>query len=228
MEAARMAQALDYHRPIMNSKDDDATCYRTFWVIYLLDKPATFMTGRSSVGHPHLLIYAKPFRCTDTSGFKSIADHDVGCPIIPTREGHLKEDFELFVSALRLGRLFSRAYDKLFSLSANLNSVAQYESNIDAMKSDLEAWRSSLSAELRPGLPTNGARMAEGCLRLHYAYHALSIALGRVDLYVSTKASNTDARGGRMRAAENDLMQSARAVARLTMCIDIRPYTPIW
>lgn len=49
-----MAQALDYHRPMMNSKEDEATCYRTFWVIYLLEKCATFMYGTSSVSHPTL------------------------------------------------------------------------------------------------------------------------------------------------------------------------------
>lgn len=54
MEAARMAQALGYHRPMMNSKDDETTCYRKFWVIYLLGKCATFMYGMSSVSHPAL------------------------------------------------------------------------------------------------------------------------------------------------------------------------------
>ena len=70
---------------------------------------------------------------------KSFANHDAGCPIITTGAGHLKDDFELFISALRLGRPFYRANNRLFSLSANLNSVEQYESNIDAMRSDLES-----------------------------------------------------------------------------------------
>lgn len=63
---------------------------------------------------------------------------------------------------------------------------------------------------------------------MHYAYHALSIALGRLDLNVGRKAAKDEANEARMRAAENDLMESARAVARLTLCVDIRPYTPIW
>lgn len=52
MEAARMAQSLGYHRPMLNSKEDEATCYRTFWVIYILEKPARFMIGKSSVRAP--------------------------------------------------------------------------------------------------------------------------------------------------------------------------------
>lgn len=96
------------------------------------------------------------------------------------------------------------------------------------MKSELETWRQSIPAECRPGLPFGGARMAESCLRLHYCYHALSIALGRLDLYVGRKATKAEAHGARMRRAENELMESARAVARLTICIDIRPYTPLW
>lgn len=70
--------------------------------------------------------------------------------------------------------------------------------------------------------------MTEGCLRLHYGYHAMSMALGRLDLYVGRKAPKSEAHEARMRAVENDLMESARAVVRLTICIDIRPHTPIW
>lgn len=129
----------------------------------------------------------------------------------------------MFVFVLRLGRLFSRAYEKLFSLSANLSSINEYEINIDAVKSELEAWRLSIPARIRPGLPISGARMPEVSLRLHYAYHAMSIALGRLDVYVGRKAPKSEAHEARMRVAENDLMESARAVARLTICIDIRP-----
>lgn len=129
---------------------------------------------------------------------------------------------------LRLVRLFSRAYERLFSVSANLNSIDQYKLNIDAAKSELETWRRSIPEETRPGSPISVGKMAEGCLMLHYAYHALSIALGRLDLNVGRKATKDEAHEARMRAAENDLMESARAVARLTLCVDIRPYTPIW
>lgn len=59
MEAARMAQALGYHRPVMNSKEDETTCYRVFWVVYILEKCATFMTGKSSVSHLFLLLFLK-------------------------------------------------------------------------------------------------------------------------------------------------------------------------
>lgn len=226
-----MAHTLGYHRRVMNDKEDEAACHRTFWVIYLLEKCATFIAGMTSVGYPHALpwLYARsPSTGTDIAKIQSIADHDIGCPIIPPREEHLKDDFEKFVFVLRLGRIYSRAYQSLFSVSANLNSIDQYELKIDAMKSELETWRRSIPVEYRPGLLSSGARMAEGCLRLHYCYHALSIALGRLDLYVCGKATKTEAHGARMRAAENELMESARAVARLTICIDIRPYTPLW
>lgn len=226
-----MAHSLGYHRRVMNNNEDEAACHRTFWVIYLLEKWATFMFGMSSVGHPLVLPWpytTSPSTGTDMAGIQSIADHDVGCPIIPPQEEHLKDDFEKFVFVLRLGRVFSRAYESLFSVSANLNSVDQYEVKIDAMKSELETWRRSIPAECRPGLPFSGARMAEGCLRMHYCYHSLSIALGRLDLWVGRKATKSEAQAARMRAAENELMESARAVARLTICIDIRPYTPLW
>lgn len=134
----------------------------------------------------------------------------------------------MFVSALRMGRLFSKAYERLFSVTTNLNSIAQYGIYIDSMKSDLEAWRVSIPDEFRPGSPTIGTRMSEGCLRLHFSYYNLAIALARAALYVSRKAAKSEADDVKVRAAENDLMESARAVARLTICIDIRPYTPLW
>lgn len=168
--------------------------------------------------------------CTDTNaaGIKSIADHDVSCPIIPTGEEGSKVDFDMFVSCLRLSRLWSKAYERLFSVTANLNSIDQYQSNIVAMKSELEAWRCSISADIRPGSSISGTRMAEGCLRLHYAYYDLTIALGRVALYVGRKATKGKAHEARMIETEKDLMDSARAVARLTIGIDMRPYTPLW
>lgn len=169
-----------------------------------------------------------PSTGTNTAGTQSIADHDVSCPIIPRGEECSKYDFDMFVSCLRLSRLCSKAYERLFSVTANLNSIDRYQSIIDAMKSELEAWRRSMSADIRPGSSVSGTRMAEGCLRLHYAYYDLAIALGRLDLYVGRKATKSDANEARMRATESDLMDSARAVARLTMCIDMRPYTPLW
>lgn len=169
-----------------------------------------------------------PSTGTNTAGIQSIADHDVSCPIIPTGEARFKVDFDKFVSCLRLGRIWSKAYERLFSVTANLNPIDQYEINIDAIKSELEAWRRSLPEEVRPGSPISGTRMAEGCLRLHYAYYDISIALGRLFIYVGRKAAKSEAHKARMKAAEDDLLGSARAVARLTTCIDIRPYTPIW
>lgn len=157
-----------------------------------------------------------------------IADHDVSCPIAPTDEERLKVDFDMFVLALRLARLHSKAYERLFSVSANLNSTYAYEINIDSMKAELEAWRCSVPEEARPGSPVSGPRIAEGCLRLHYAYYNLSIALGRLALYVGRKATKTEEQKARMKMAEKDLQESSRAVAHLTLCIDIRPYTPLW
>lgn len=84
-------------------------------------------------------------------GHQSIADHDVGCPIVPPQEEYLKDDFEKFVSLLRPVRLFSRANERLFSVSANSNSIDQYELNIDTTKSELENWMCSIPEDATPG-----------------------------------------------------------------------------
>lgn len=50
-EAAKMAQNMGYNKA---TGPNDSICYRTFWVIYSLEKTSCFITGRTSVRH-HLL-----------------------------------------------------------------------------------------------------------------------------------------------------------------------------
>lgn len=49
-EAARMAQALRYHKPIGNEEEPYlASCQPTFWVVYCIEKRMCFHSEVSSV-----------------------------------------------------------------------------------------------------------------------------------------------------------------------------------
>lgn len=51
MEAVRMAQQLGYHRVLGNGDErHKATCHRTFWVIYYMEKHMCFQNQKGSVG----------------------------------------------------------------------------------------------------------------------------------------------------------------------------------
>lgn len=48
VEAARMAQLLGFNKATSQG-DSEASYYRTFWVIYILEKTVSFACGRASV-----------------------------------------------------------------------------------------------------------------------------------------------------------------------------------
>lgn len=54
LEAARMAQSLGIHRVVTAANPNvlhgtQQVCYRTFWVVYLLERQVCFLTSRSPV-----------------------------------------------------------------------------------------------------------------------------------------------------------------------------------
>lgn len=54
LEAARMAQAMGFHRVLSRSDPVvlhglENECYRTFWVVYMIERQTCFLNGRSPV-----------------------------------------------------------------------------------------------------------------------------------------------------------------------------------
>lgn len=82
LEAARMVQALGYHR-VMTKSDPvvlrglEDECYRTFWVVYMIERQTCFLNGRSPVRLPALCPHPM---CRQLTSMQSIADYDIGCP----------------------------------------------------------------------------------------------------------------------------------------------------
>ncbi|RDW74230.1 hypothetical protein BP5796_07672 [Coleophoma crateriformis] len=203
-EAVRIATAMDLHICV-GSDTTHVQMQRTFWTIYNLEKEFCFLAGRAS----------------------AIADYDIGSPVPkPPREDLGELNWLLLF--VRHSRILSKAYEKLFSISATLNSTAVYLKSIDTIRGDLDGWKDSLPPEMRPGSPfrqrygdESGGRFLT--LKIHFAYHHVLIALSRLTLHVCRPDCIE-----RLAASESELIHSARSVIHLTQNIDLAPYTPTW
>ncbi|KAH8200581.1 hypothetical protein TruAng_005233 [Truncatella angustata] len=202
IEAARISMRMGCHRVIKKRDTDPVSCYKTFWVIYALERMLCFFYGRSPI----------------------IPDYDIGCPIPETPESNV-EGFNFFVTALRGSRILSKAYQMLFSVSATMKSTEQYYASIDEIKSDLNRWTGSIPPKFRPGMPFHSGTswMTFMSLRLHYMYHALVMSLCRLELHIGADADVL-----RINDTRKLLMDTARTIINLTTFIELKPYTPLW
>jgi hypothetical protein len=151
-----------------------------------------------------------------------LVDYDIGCPIPDTPEANM-QGINLFLIIVRGSRILSKSYQTLFSVSATMNSAEQYLKAIDSVRNDMDRWVSSIPDRFRPGLPFRNENSNFALLRLHFVYHALAMALSRLELHVGAQK-----RGQRMENARKQLMDTARTVVKLTTYIDLKPYTPMW
>ncbi|OOO09400.1 RTA-like protein [Aspergillus oryzae] len=179
--------------------------YRTFWVIYFLEKTLSFHHGNTSV----------------------IMDSDIGCPVPITPES-VFGDYNWLTACAGLARFLSRAYESLFSISATWNTEASYYRKIDTMNSVLERWRQSIPMIFRPGEPFRAQSFHGSCetfiaLQTHFYYHNACIALCRLTLHLGRHSD-----GPRQVAARKAIMQAARSIIELLRHIDMEAYTPVY
>ncbi|ETS73188.1 hypothetical protein PFICI_15133 [Pestalotiopsis fici W106-1] len=202
IEAVRKAARIGCHRVIKRRGLDPVSCYKTFWVIYILERMLCFVFGLSPL----------------------LSDYDIGCPLPETPESNV-DGVNFFLIAVRCGRIMSKAYQTLFSVSATMKTTEQYFAAIDAIKSDLSRWNYSIPAKFRPGMPFHSGNGWEtlSFLRIHYMYHALNISLCRLELHVGVDQSTQ-----RMNDTRKQLMNTARTVLDLTTFIELKPSTPMW
>ncbi|EWZ94025.1 hypothetical protein FOCG_07361 [Fusarium oxysporum f. sp. radicis-lycopersici 26381] len=201
-EMTRMALALRYHKS-MTLGENPATCQRTFWVVYHLEKQYSFQARRSS----------------------AIADYDIGCPI-PSVPDSQFGDYNWFWSSIRFSRLLSIAYESVFSTTASTRSAASQLASVGQVRNLLEQWRQSIPEDFRPGEPLRRVRFTDDktkqvALLTHCYHHHLTIALERAVLFL-----NED--GEARLASSRNLLHAARAIIELTRYIDVEPHTPIY
>ena len=128
----------------------------------------------------------------------------------------------------RFGRLVSRAYEVLFSISATLNSAQLCHAAIDAVNNDLESWRNFIPKQFRPGESFQPGYFSEQrsmavALRAHYHYYSVVIALSRISLH-----GDADSTSHRRLKSKEALLNAARVIIELTRYVDTEDHAPVW
>ncbi|KAH9209023.1 fungal-specific transcription factor, partial [Leptodontidium sp. 2 PMI_412] len=202
-EAARIAQLLDFNKATC-LEENEATCYRTFWVVYILEKTMCFACSKASI----------------------LSDFDIGCPI-PDAPEAVFQGFDWFFTMARFSRLISRAYEVLFSISATLNPADVIYANIDIISNELERRRMSIPETFRPReffqikhFPDDVSMAV--AVRIRFHYESIVIALSRITLHLEGETFTT-----RRSASKNRLIHAARTVIELTRYIDTEAHAPI-
>ncbi|KAJ5967677.1 fungal-specific transcription factor domain-containing protein [Penicillium viridicatum] len=209
MEATRMVQGLGYHRAqATGDQRHKNTCYRTFWVLYYMEKQTSFLGNKSSM----------------------ISDLDIGCPIPDVPESVFGE-YNWFLSAIKFGRILSQAYACVFSVSAAFQTTGAHHIAIDEIEARLEKWRTEVPVGFRPGMPLLDRNCLSSffpqpsfkmiVLHTNFSYYALTIALSRLNVSVSRQPQSL-----RQEKSKRLLMYTARAIVEGSKIVDIAAHTP--
>ncbi|OMP82592.1 putative transcriptional regulatory protein [Diplodia seriata] len=169
--AIRVAQGIGLH---INCDDNDPRTSeidkeqrrRVFWIAYIFDRELSLRTGRAPVQSD-----------TDTSVPLPSTRPPAGFDRDPTPAGHFGA-FNLFRARARFAQLQSAIYKRLYSDAAWARPRGAVLEAVGALDRDLEDWRVSLPAELRPDAPMTTATMTNlppppydsSVLVLHFCY----------------------------------------------------------
>jgi hypothetical protein len=129
------------------------------------------------------------------------------------------------MASIRISRIFSIAYDSLFSVTASTQPAASLLLAVDHIQRLLEDWRQSIpliyrprEVPQRPFLADMGIK--EITIRTHFYYFHLIIALERMRLHLSPDKQKAD-------DSLQTMLNAATTVVELTRFIDVEPYTPV-
>jgi hypothetical protein len=216
-EGARRAQSFASSHTLTGSAANAAR--KAFWVLYALEKFASFYFGRSSV----------------------FVDTDI-CTPLPSCPEAMFGDLDWFLTMSRHARLLSKTLTALFSVGVTGNPRSYYLGVIDQLAADLEQWRLSIPIGMRAAAPSDGgqqqsqghaiAALREPSMRavavtLHYLYSSFLLVLSRTTLHLAANSTNLIP-PARASQCKQTIMHTSRTVLELTVFIDVEPHTPLW
>ncbi|PYH35343.1 fungal specific transcription factor domain-containing protein [Aspergillus neoniger CBS 115656] len=202
-EAAVMAQGLGYHR---SNSAQEGPCRRTFWVLYYMEKTSCFATGKTSV----------------------LDDANISCAIPDMMESTF-HDYDWFFNFVKYARLVSKIHQSLFTISSVSQPLSNYNSVVESLRIELEAWRATIPTRFRPGEKFKTRSLHEPlavqiALITHFLYlNALLTLSWTVLHYGAVHLGSTQ-----QEIMKRDLMRTARSVLELTVHIEVAPSTPVW
>ncbi|PYI08733.1 hypothetical protein BO78DRAFT_405442 [Aspergillus sclerotiicarbonarius CBS 121057] len=200
-EAARMVQCLGYSAAYSPVEDEKA-CHRVFWVIYWQERVECFFCSRAPI----------------------IADYDIGCPVPETPAATIG-DFDWLMNTARLGRLVSRMYERLFSVSAVRANITTRVAAMNTVSAELEQWKECLPKHFQPSHPFRPSHFKKPyvlnmAIQLRLIYYSLSISICRLRIHVTPNE--------RDQGIKLQLMEAARMIISLSRYIDHEPHVPTW
>ncbi|PWY80733.1 hypothetical protein BO94DRAFT_558164 [Aspergillus sclerotioniger CBS 115572] len=200
-EAARMVQCLGYSAAYTPGEDEKA-CHRVFWVIYWQERVECFFCSRAPI----------------------IADYDIGCPVPETPAATIG-DLDWLMTTARLGRLISRMYECLFSVSAVRANLSTRIAAMNTISAELEQWKESLPKHFQLSQPFRPSHFKKPyavnmAIQLRLIYYSLSISICRLRIHVSPNERN--------QGINLQLMEAARTIIYLSRYIDHEPHVPTW
>ncbi|KAF9885321.1 hypothetical protein FE257_013038 [Aspergillus nanangensis] len=203
-EAARIMISLGFGKRLKGGSGFQNRA-KAFWVVYCMEKDFAFNVGRSSL----------------------INDCDIVCPL-PTPIDDLLGELDWIRAWAAFSRLTSKAYDRLFSVSAALSPSHIYLKHATSILVELEDWKDTLPERFRPGSAIklhlfNNPVSLTLAVKIRLWYHNLQIAIARLVLHISN---------GQPIAQQSEskwmLMCAARSIVELTHFMTIEPFTPCW
>lgn len=154
-----------------------------------------------------------------------IDDANISCPLpeLPSEPPYLA-NLNLLTAFCQIQ---SRAYSRLFAVTAHKNPQEQIYTEIDSLHNDLEAWRQSVPEEYRPGLPLRMRQLPKSsfilmALQHHLSYYLLLVAIARLDIYLSCGSGSV-----RSTKSKKVLMEAARSIVEVVQLAPLEPSTPM-
>lgn len=156
-----------------------------------------------------------------------IPDYDIGCPV-PGPPDTVPGQLDWLLTTARLGRLMSRTYECLFSVSAVQMHTGARIAAIDSMSRELEAWNRTLPEPYQPGDSIRFSKSKNPCaqdmaLQIRFIYYALVMSMCRLRIHLMVdQPSETN------QETKRQLMEAARAVIYHTRYIEHEAHVPVW
>ncbi|KAI2860831.1 transcriptional regulator family: Fungal Specific TF [Aspergillus niger] len=186
-------------------------CRRTFWVLYYMEKTSCFATGKTS-----------------GSMVQVVDDANISCAIPDMTESTF-HDYDWFFNFVKYARLVSKIHQSLFTISSVSQPLSTYDSVVESLRIELEAWRANIPPRFRPGEKFKTRSLQEPlavqvALITHFLYlNALLTLSWTVLHYGAVRLGSTQ-----QEIMKRDLMRTARSVLELTVHIEVAPSTPVW
>jgi hypothetical protein len=207
-----------------------------WWAIYCCEKQIAYRSGRPSV----CISLARLWIC-ELTWYQAIDDDNISCQVPTAIAPGSTINIEIFTHIIKHAQISSLISKNLMSVRAMRSfqqDPTQLLSTVNEMNRQLENFRDSLPAYLRPGAPIK--QSSEGLslprfihiIYLHFAYYGSLMATHILLFYPWISArfitENSDAFRSQIAISSNTVAEAARNIILTARYIDVDVASPAW